>query len=145
LDVASPEQIYAGHNRNVMVHARKSDLTKAQIALDRSDFGLAVWHAWNSAIVAAHNADVDTLQALVELSAVVGERSHGRAQKDAERLHLYSMASLKQASSGVRQQSLLSRLLGRRDSEGPTKSCPDCSERVRLYSSFCQNCGHHFT
>ena len=128
-----------------MVHARKSDLTKAQIALDRSDFGLAICHAWNSAIVAARTADVDTLQALVELSTVVGERSCGRAKKDAERLHLYSMASLKQASSGIRQQSLFSRLVGRRDSEVPMKSCPGCSERVGLYSSFCQNCGHHFT
>jgi hypothetical protein len=117
------------------------ELARAREALGRGNLRRALRHAWNAGIAAASDGDERTLEAVIDLAALVGDREG--AEKDARALATYCSNSLTDARAGIRRGSFLSELLARRPKRA-IKTCPDCAETVRGAASICRFCGHRF-
>jgi hypothetical protein len=102
------------------------ELAKARAALERGKLKVAVGHAWAAGLAAVRASDEQQLEPVVQLAAVLCERSSGKLRGEAERLSAYCAGALADLRAGVVRSSGAGGLLrlGRRGDEGPAVSRP---------------------
>jgi hypothetical protein len=119
------------------------ELAKGQEALEQGNLKRAVRCAWKAGVAAARNADVEGLEAVIELAGATQALTEGRLKNDAHDLAVFCTASLSHARAGIRPVSPLAALLPRR-LEPLTKNCPECAETVKEAARVCRFCGYRF-
>jgi NAD(P)-dependent dehydrogenase (short-subunit alcohol dehydrogenase family) len=119
------------------------ELDKAQEALEKRKLRRAVRCAWKAGVTAARNADVEGLEAVIELAGAAQTLTEGRLKNEVHDLAVFCTASLRQAQAGIRPVSPLAALLPRR-LEPLTKNCPECAETLKEAARVCRFCGHRF-
>ena len=81
------------------------ELAKARAALERGKLRAAVRYGWTAGLAAVQAGDEEHLEAVVQLAAVLRERSSGRLRQEAERLSAYCAGSLSDVRAGTIRRS----------------------------------------
>lgn len=117
------------------------NVVRARALLARNRFGGAVREAWKAANIAVRAGDERGCAVVLDLAREIGERSSGRAQRNAAVLSGYLSHCLDDSGEGMWRGSPVARLLGF-GRKRKTKPCPDCAETIKAAARVCRFCGH---